>query len=218
MIIIIDSREHNAPYISKRFTEAGIENEITCLPQETGSDFLIASTHGSVAVQRKVVCSEMIGQLDEIMYEIIPRMKNFNENPIILLEENYGISKDGYLFNKTDNRPTEMLAKSYFGYLETIRKMGVGVITTRGLTESIWYLVSVHDYLSKEHYPKHMKCFTDKEYAIGILSMIPTVGTVRAAKTLSNCSIRAMVGMKKINGLTQSQSDRFARILHWTGK
>ena len=214
---MIDSREKNAPYISKRLTEQDIENEITCLPQETGSDYLIASTHGSCAIQRKIVIPEMIGQLDEIMFDILLRMKNFSENPVFLAEENYGISQDGYLFNRADNHPTEFLAKSYYGYLETIRKMGVDVVTTRGLNETIWYLVSMHGYLGKEHYPPHTKTFSDKECAVGILSSVPGIGDVRASKALSHNSIRGMMGMKRIEGLTQKQSDRLSKVFHWRG-
>ena len=214
-IILIDSREKNAPYIKRRFDDAGIDSDITCLPTETGSDYLVSGTFGSVAIQRKIVCSEMISELDEIMFEILPRMKNFSDNPVIVLEENYGISKSGYLYNKTDNRETEMLATSYFGYLETIRKMGVGVVTTRGLNESIWWMVATHNYLSKEHYPKHKKTFSDKECAVGILSTVPGIGDVRASKALEHNSIRGMIGMKKIDGLTQKQSDRLMKIFHW---
>ena len=152
-IILIDSRERQAAYIKRRFDSVDIESEITGLPTETGSDYLISNTYGSVAIQRKVVVSEMISELDEIMYQIAPRMINFSENPVLLLEENYGISKGGYLFNRQDNRETEMLATSYYGYLETIRKMGIEVITTRDLNSSIWWMISTHGYLGKQHYP-----------------------------------------------------------------
>ena len=212
-IIIIDINEKNAPYISKRLTEQGIDNDITHLPQPTGTDYIVANTYGSCCIQRKVVCSEMNGQLDEIMFDIIPRMKNFSDNPVFLAEENYGISQDGYLFNRADNRPTEMLAKSYFGYLETIRKMGIDVVTTRGLNETIWYLVSMHGYLGKEHYPKHVKYFSDKEIAVGMLTAIPGIGDVRASKALEGTSIRGMMGLKHITGLTQKQSERLSRVV-----
>jgi ERCC4-type nuclease len=159
----------------------------------------------------------MISQLDEIMFDIIPRMKNFSDNPVCLFEENFGISKDGYLFNRADNHPTEMLAKSYYGYLETIRKMGVDVITTRGLNETIWYLISMHGYLGKEHYPKHNKYFSDKEIAIGMLTAIPGIGDARASKALGGTSIRGMMGLKHITGLTQKQSERLNRIAGWRG-
>ena len=216
-IILIDTREQNAPYISKRLSEQDIENEISTLPQNTGSDYLIANTYGSCAIQRKVVCSEMIGQLDEIMFEIIPRLKNFSENPVLVCEENFGISQDGYLFNRADNRPTEFLAKSYYGYLETIRKMGIDVVTTRGLNETIWYLVSMHGYLGKEHYPKHNKYFSDKEIAIGMLTAIPGIGDVRASKALQEGSIRSMMGMKQIRGLTSKQAERLNKVCKWVG-
>jgi len=215
VIILIDSREKNAPYIKRRFDDVGIDSDITCLPTETGSDYLVSGTFGSVAIQRKIVCSELISELDEIMFDIIPRLKNFSDNPVALIEENYGISKSGYLYNKTDNRETEMLATSYFGYLETIRKMGITVITTRGLNESIWWMAATHGYLGKEHYPPNKKTFTDKDCAVGILSSIPGIGNVRATKALSHNSIRSMVGMKHIEGFTQKQSDRLSKIFHY---
>ena len=216
-MILIDTREQNAPYISKRLSEQDIENEISTLPQNTGSDYLIANTYGSCAIQRKVVCSEMISQLDEIKFDIIPRLKNFSENPVLVCEENFGISQDGYLFNRADNRPTELLAKSYYGYLETIRKMGVNVVTTRDLNATIWYLISMHGYLSKEHYPKHTKYFSDKECAIGMLTAIPGIGDARASKALSEISIRGMIGMKQIKGLTSKQSEKLNRIVGYRG-
>ena len=214
-MILIDSREQNGPYISARFANACIDSDIVTLPTESGCDYLISNTFGSVAVQRKVVVSEMISELDEIMYDIIPALKNFSDNPCILLEENFGITKDGYLHNRNDGRPTELLATSYFGYLETLRKMGVDVVTTRDLNQSIWWMIATHGYLSKEHYPKHKKYFSLQEQAVGMLSAVPTIGEARAKKALEKSSIRAMCGMKHIDGLTAKQSEKLQNVLRY---
>jgi hypothetical protein len=159
----------------------------------------------------------MISELDQIMHEIVPALKNFSEHSILLLEENFGITKDGFLFNRNDNRETEFRATSYYGYLETIRKMGVDIITTRDLNATIWYLIAMHGYLGKEHYPKHKKYFNDKEIAVGMLTAIPGLGDIRASKALQDRSIRGMIGMTKITGLTGKQSERLNRVVGWRG-
>lgn len=216
-MILVDSREQQAPYITKRFSESGIDSEIVCFPTDTGTDYLVSNIHGSCAIQRKVVCPEMISELDEIMYDILPRLKNFNSNPCILLEENYLITKDGYLANRNDHRETQMLAISYFGYLETIKKMGIDVVTTRDINQSIWWMIAMHGYLAKEHYPKHRKYFTIPEQAVGMLCTVPSIGEVRANKALGKSSIRGMCGMKQVEGLTVKQSEKLQDVLRWKG-
>lgn len=213
-----DTRERNQAYIMRFLMSKGIESESFTFPQSSGTDYLISAKKGSCAIQRKVVVSEMIGELDEIMYEIIPRLKNFSENPVLLLEENFGISKEGYLYNKADNRETQMFATSYYGYLETIRKMGVGVVTTRDLNSSIWWMISMHGYLEKDHYPKHTKYHSVEEQAVGLLSVIPGVGEERAKKALKHSSIRGMVGMKSVKGLTAPQCEKLQKVLQWRGE
>ena len=214
-MIIIDSREQNGPYIQKQLAKHGIETEITCLDTSTGSDYLISNLKGSCAVQRKVVCSEMLGELDQIMHQIIPALKNFSENPVLLLEENMGISPDGYLHNRADGRTTDMLATSYYGYLETIRKMGVEVITTRDLNQSIWWMIAMHGYLAKNHYPVHKKYFSVHDQAVGMLSTVQGIGEARAEKALKKASIRGMCGMKQVEGLTAKQSESLQKILRF---
>ena len=214
-MILIDSREQNAPYVQKQFTKHNIDSEITCLDTSTGSDYLISNLKGSCAVQRKVVVSEMISELDQIMHQIVPSLKNFSENPVLLLEENMGISPDGYLHNRADGRTTDMLATSYYGYLETIRKMGVEVITTRDLNQSIWWMISMHGYLEKNHYPPHKKYFSTGEQAIGMLSTIQGIGEARAIKALQKTSIRGMCGMKNVEGLTKRQSEKLQDVLRY---
>lgn len=218
IIILVDSREQNARYAAKQFAKSGIDSEIICFPTETGTDYLISNTHGSVAIQRKVLVSELTSELDVTMYETMPALINFCDgkiNPVLLIEENSAISLDGYLINRNDNRPTEMLATSYYGYLETIRKMGVEVITTRDLSQSIWYMVATHGYLEKNHYPVHKKYFSVQEQAIGMLSTVHGIGEARAMKALSKASIRGMCGCTVIEGLTEKQGENLQKVLRW---
>lgn len=218
IIILVDSREHNAQHFVNRFTAAGIDSEIVCFPQNTGCDFLITNEKGSCAIQRKVVVSEMITELDEIMHDIAPRLKNFSDNPCFLFEENFSISKDGYLQDRNTGRPTELLITSYYGYLETLRKMGLDVYCTRDLNASTWWLTAMHGYLAKNHYPVHTKYFSEREQATGMLMVVPGIGEARAEKALKQNSIRGMSGMKVITGLTEVQSRKLGGVLRWHAK
>lgn len=212
---MIDSREKNGPYLERQFRAVGIEADIICWPTETGTDFLVTNSKGSVAIQRKVLVSELIGEFDKTLYETLPALKNFSDNPMLLVEENHTISPDGYLHNRTDGRSTEMLAMSYYGYLETVRKMGIDVQTTRDINQSMWLITSIHNYLAKEHYPKHRKYFTVPEQAVGMLCTVPSIGEVRANKALVKSSIRGMVGMKQVDGLTMKQNEKLQNVLRW---
>lgn len=217
-IILIDSREQNAPYIQKRLVESDIDTEIVTLSTETGSDYIISGEKDTVAVQRKVVCSEFISEIDEIMNEIAPRLLGYCEHPVFLIEENFEITKDGYLQNRQNGRHSEMLATSYYGILETLRKMGIDVQCTRDLNSSIWWMISLHGYLNKNHYPKHKKCFSVQEQAVAMMTLIPGIGTTRAEKALQKNSIRVMSGMKKVPGLTDAQSRKLGEVLRWQAR
>lgn len=149
------------------------------------------------------------------MYEIVPNLKGFSDNPCLLVEENFSITKDGYLENRQDGRVSEMKATSYYGILETIRKSGLDVYTTRDLNASIWWMIGMEGYLKTNHYPKHKKFFTEKEQAVGMLMCVPGIGEKRAETALQKNSIRGMSGMKEIAGLTEKQSERLAGVLKW---
>jgi len=111
-----------------------------------------------------------------------------------------------------------MLATSYYGILETLRKMGIDVQCTRDLNSSIWWMIALHGYLNKNHYPKHKKCFSVQEQAVAMMTLIPGIGTARAEKALQKNSIRVMSGMKKVPGLTDAQSRKLGEVLRWQGK
>ena len=213
IIILCDSREQASSYIIKFLMAQGIDAEVVCFPQNTGCDYLISNIFGSCAIQRKVVVPEMIGELDEIMFDILPRLQNFSDNPVLCLEENFSITKEGYLYNRNDSRESQLLATSYYGYLETIRKSGIDVITTRDLNCSLWWMVAMHGYLAKQHYPKHRKYFSTEEQAVGMLTAVPGIGPARALKALQQHSIREMGKLRVIDGLTEKQSERVLDVL-----
>jgi hypothetical protein len=215
---LIDTREQNGPYIQKRLQSANIETEIVTLSQETGADYIISGEKDTMAVQRKVVCSEFINELDEIVNEIAPRLLQFGGNPAFLIEENFEITKDGYLQNQQNHYATSMSITSYYGILETLRHMGLDVYCTRDLNASIWWMIAVHGYLNKNHYPKHRKYFSMQERAIGMMTVVPGLGATRAEKALQQNSIRNMASMKSVPGLTEKQGKKLLEVLRWQAK
>jgi len=219
IIILIDSREHNGPYIQKRLQSQGIEAEIECLPQNTGSDYLILGNTGTCAVQRKVVISEMITEIEsgEILNDIAPRLAGFSDNPAFLIEENFAINSEGYIVDKNSPRESGMLVTSYYGVLETIRKMGIDVYTARDLNHSIWWMCAMHKYLEKNHYPKHRKFSTVEEQAIGMMMCVPGVGEVRAGKALAQMSIAEMATAQEIPGLTKVMQGKVKKVVGYHG-
>lgn len=181
----------------------------------TGSDYIISGDKDTVAIQRKVACSEFISEIDEILDEIAPRMLGYCEHPILLVEENFEITRDGYMQNRQTGRSSDMLITSYYGILETIRKMGIDVQCTRDLNSSIWWMIAMHGYLAKNHYPKHTKYHSIEEQAVGMLMAVPGIGNARAEKALAKNSIRNMASLKKIPGLTEPQSRKLNEVLRW---
>lgn len=215
---MIDTREHNGPSAVKFFLEHGIDSELVTLSTDTGADYFIANSRGSAAVQRKVACSELISELDETLNETIPHLKDFSENPVLLIEENFIVTSEGYLMNRLDSRESQLLATSYFGYLETIRKTGVDVVCTRDYNESLWYMLSQHNYLGKEHYPPHRKYFGIEEQCIGMLSCIPTIGEKKASAMLKKQSIREIAMNRNSDVLTVKQNERLRKVIDYADR
>jgi ERCC4-type nuclease len=142
-------------------------------------------------------------------------LASFSDNPCFLIEENFQITKAGYLTDKNTSFESNMLATSYFGILETLRKMGLGVYTTRDLNQSIWWMIGMHGYLEKNHYPKHRKYFSMEERAVGMLSAVPGISEARAKKMLKNGSIAEAIQNGKVEGLTELQGRKVMEVLKW---
>ncbi len=184
----------------------GVESEIATLPYASGCDYLISNTCGTCGIQRKDSVKELIIQMEELRYDILPRLIDFTDNPVLLVEESHIIGDDGYLFRRDGSvyLETGMHSKSYYGFLETVRMMGVDVVCTRNLDASIWYMIAMDGYLSNEHYPKHLKSFKPHQSALGMLACIPKVGMKRATKALESKSLIEMYRSVKVDGLTDT--------------
>lgn len=202
----------------------GIESEMFTFPQYTGCDYMIANTFGTCCIQRKVAPAELSGKtlsgiskMEDIINNILPRLTSFGDNPSFLVEESFSIDESGYLTDRNSGRSSQMLATSYFGFLETIRKMGVDVYCTRDLNSSIYWMAAMHGYLEKHHYPKHRKYFSVEEQAVGALCCVPTIGEKRAVKALSGSSIGQMYRKKNVPGLTEKMNERLQKMLQWKG-
>jgi len=224
----VDSREHYGTYVVDKFIKAGIDAEIATLPQSSGADYVIANTYGSCALQRKDSMAEICGTpvsdkyksaMEELLLGILPRLISFTNNPILLVEESHVIGEQGYLFRRKDNHwvETGMHCTSYYGFLETVRMMGVDVVCTRNLDASIWYLISMHGYLGKCHYPRHKKMFTSGQRAVGMLCCAPGVGERAAAQVLANYSIQELleVDESKLKALKSAQLASIKKITGW---
>ena len=212
--------------IKDKFHKAGIESEIACLPHNSGCDYIIANTHGSCAIQRKDSMAEICGNpvqdtyksaMEELRFEIIPHLVQFSDNPVLLVEESHEIGENGYLFRKQDRLwlETPMHSSGYYGFLETVRQMGCEVVTTRSLDHSIWWMISMHNYLGRYHYPKHKKAYNPGQSAMGMLCCVPGIGEKRAEKILSKHSISDLIFDKNIKEATEKQRKKIDEVLRY---
>lgn len=228
IIISIDIKEHFAEYAKAKFAENDVHSDIINLPQSTGCDYLITGTYGSCGIQRKDSIAEICGTpvsktkkfksaMDELLHDILPRLSSFTDNPVLLVEESHILGERGYLFRRNGKHwvETGMHCSSYYGFLETVRNMGVDVVCTRNLDASLWYMISMHGYLERCHYPKHSKMFTTGQQAMGMLCCVPKIGEKRAMQALGAKSIAEMVNSKTVPGLTDIQVRNLQKVLKW---
>ena len=160
---------------------------------------------------------ELVIQMEELRYDILPRLISYTDNPILMVEEDFQIGDAGYLFRKEGSmyKETELHSRSYYGFLETVRMMGVDVVCTRSLDQSIWYMIAMDGYLSKKHYPKHLKTFKPQQQAMGMICCVPGVGIKRAEKALDGRSVRDLLIASEVNGLTAKQLLKIKKVLTW---
>lgn len=156
--------------------------------------------------------------MEELLQNILPRLITFTDNPVLLVEESHIIGEKGYLFRKQDKYwvETGMHCTSYYAFLETVRNMGIDVVCTRNMDASIWYMISMHKYLGKFHYPKHEKFFKTGQQAVGMLCCIQGIGEKRAQKALASSSIAGMLSRKTVDGLTDIHLAKLKKVLNWT--
>lgn len=216
-IILIDIKEHFAEFVQSKLNLAGVPSEIINLPYPSGCDYLISNTHGSCGIQRKDSMAELSQQMEDLRYDILPRLCTFTDNPILLVEETHMIGEKGYLFRRDGKVWTEtgLHCTAYYGFLETVRNMGVDVVCTRSLEHSIWYMVSMHTYLGKYHYPKHPKMYKVDQMATGMLCCVNGVGEKKAEKVLKKYSLSELPSQHKVDGLTEKQLEKVKKVLRW---
>jgi ERCC4-type nuclease len=192
--------------------------EITTLPEHTGCDYFIVNTHGSCGIQRKDSSKELIQQMQELQDNILIRLCNFTDNPVLLIEESHKIGQMGYLFRKQNNvwLETGMHSSSYYGFIESMKHRGIDVVCTRDLDHSIWYMAALHGYLGRFHYPKHAKTHRINQMAVGMLACVPGIAEKRAREALEHQSIREMCA-GRMEGLTVKQAEKVRRVLEWKG-
>jgi hypothetical protein len=170
----------------------------------------------------KPVSDKFESAMEELRLDILPRLATYTDNPILLVEESHKIGESGSLFRKSDSMYVEtgMTASSYYGFLESVRQMGIDVVTlqaTGDLYPTIWYLASMDGYLSREHYPKHIKSFKPHQQALGILCCVPGIGQKRATAALEkNCirdMVRDLVWKDEIEGLTKTMTAKLKKAM-----
>lgn len=223
---MIDTREVKGEFILARLTNMGVEASIDTFPYETGCDYFIAGPKGSICIQRKDSMAEICGSpvsekwssaMEELRLDILPRLINYSNKtraePVLLVEESHMVGERGMMFRKDKQTgvwmETGMSAKSYYGFLEAVKHMGVDVVCTRDLSHSICFMASMDSYLKTDHYPKQKKLYGPADVATGMLCCIPTVGAVRAGKALKKMSILELATSKESDGLTKRQLEKF---------
>ena len=194
-IIIIDSREKKADYI-KSYLESigGINAVITCISH--GGDYMIINGNQCVGVQRKT-SDEIFQQMKAIQTDIIPALSELTDSPVLLIEEQFSIGKDGHMYRKQNGFLYEvgLTATSYYNFINSIRLMGCEVVCTRNLDQSIWWMASTFSYIGKEHYPKQKKGHNHTMQAIGALCCINNFGITTSKELLKDYTIKELMAM-----------------------
>jgi len=194
-LILIDSREKKSDYIKKYLEDiGGIEAIVTCLSH--GADYVIINGNQSIAVQRKT-SDEIFQQMKAIQTDIIPALKELTDSPVLLIEEQFHVDKNGHMYRKQNGFLHEvgLTAKSYYNFINSIRLLGCEVVCTRNLEQSIWWMASTYSYIERDHYPKQKKGHNHAMQAIGALCCINNFGVTSSTKLLKDYSIKDLVLM-----------------------
>lgn len=194
-IIIIDTREQKKEYIQKYLQDiGGINTTISCLTH--GIDYLIINGNQSIGVQRKT-SDEIFQQMQAIQTDIIPALSELTDAPVLLIEEQFHVDRNGHMYRKMNGFLHEvgLTATSYYNFINSIRLLGCEVVCTRNLEQSIWWMASTFFYIGKEHYPKQKKGHNHSMQAIGALCCINNFGITSSKKLLKDYTIKDLVLM-----------------------
>lgn len=190
-MIIIDTREQFREYICEYLNESGVYATIEGLPH--GIDYIIANGNAVVGVQRKT-SKEIFTQISDISNDVLPSLQEAYPHCVLVIEENHGVGRNGKIIRNQygTQHETGFQTKSYYNFLEMVRKRGIKVITTQSLDHTIWWLISYHDFISKDYSipPPVSGNYTPQEQALGALCAIKSIGKDTAKKILSKYSLR----------------------------
>lgn len=193
-MICVDTREHEWEYIESQLTGLNIDVSVICL--DHGVDYMIMGTYDTVAVQRKTF-PEICTQMKEIREDVIPSLMNISESAVLLVEEHFSIDKQGMMWRKQGNfmNPANISARSYYNFLQSIRMMGCDVVVTGSLSDSIWWMYSIHSYIHEQHYPKQTKRYDANMQALGALCCVNSFGITAGTKLLKDNTIAELIAM-----------------------
>ena len=194
-IIIIDTREQKREYIQNYLIGIGITNvTISCLSH--GADYMIINGKQCIGVQRKT-SDEIFQQMQAIQTDIIPALSDMTDTPVLLIEEQFQIGRDGHMYRRQNGFLHEvgLTAISYYNFINSIRLMGCEVVCTRNLDQSIWWMASTFSYIGKEHYPKQKKGHNHMMQAVGALCCINNFGVTSSKKLLKDYTMKELMLM-----------------------
>ena len=193
-MILIDSREQWKEEIQTKLQSLHINAHV--LKLENYADYVLTSDNKEVqntmAIQRKTIGEVLSTKKDKktgkkvsMMSEIRNRVSELNMYgvPWLLVEENgMFINSSGIILSKRGKLlyETGVKAQSYYNFLHSVERMGTTIKITSNWEQSVWWLYSLHQYIQKEHYPKHNRKYTQKEEVVGALMDIPGVGSEMA--------------------------------------
>jgi hypothetical protein len=180
---------------------------------------MIVTENGSVGIQRKT-SNEIIRDMKKIREETLLSLIGFTDNPVLLVEEDHHVNQNGWIMRREGDfiRETGMVATAYYNFLNSVRAMGIDVVCTRSLDQSIWWLISTLEYLKVLRYPKPYTKFGQRARAIGMLCCIPNIGLHRAQQILRQFSIAELINLNDKDlrqVLSGSQISQFVNIMKY---
>lgn len=214
MTIIIDTRERYSVVAKIFFDSHNIDIHETCLSADHYTDYLIVQDNKTLGVQRKSI-GEVINQMQDIRERIHTIVKVY-DRCVLLVEEDFTISENGFIIRKTETGNFETKGKvvNYYNFLQSLRDDGAEVITTKNYEQSLWWIYATHERMKTMHVPKiHARNHTPLEEAIGMLCSISGFGIKSCEKILDINTISDLIEMNDNElssiGFNKTQIKRF---------
>jgi hypothetical protein len=163
-------------------------------------------------------------QMSELKSDILPSLVALHSDAVLLIEEDHQVARNGTMLRKEGRylKESKVNVKSYFNFIESVRKSGIRVVTTRSLNHSIHWMAAQHSYLEQDHLPKaQARGYSSLEEAMGAIRCIDGFGNGTAKKVLQQKSLREIASCSpkelKQLGLNQSQINRLLEVMNVKG-